>query len=238
MPFCPTCGAEYQPGVARCSDCDVPLTDAPPAPEYPAVASDTPWVDVYTGQGVLAEALESLLNTAGITTVKAVNRLMPSVPQISSPTIGQALAWLTLSVPEDQYTARRGEIEAAVAEVTGGAAANAEAVAEAEEDYDVRGCPTCVLYFHENFSACPGCGTALLPAVEIFAEGQAEPDRVIVAAGDESAMKALAGRYAAAGFGAQAVAVDGWAVAAVDLSWAELTGRTAEAEAILAAPAS
>jgi hypothetical protein len=28
--FCPNCGAEYRPGFARCSDCDVELVEAAP----------------------------------------------------------------------------------------------------------------------------------------------------------------------------------------------------------------
>lgn len=33
--YCPRCGAEYQPGVALCADCGVPLAAAPPASEAP-----------------------------------------------------------------------------------------------------------------------------------------------------------------------------------------------------------
>lgn len=32
MPWCPSCGAEYLPGVNVCSDCKVPLADSPPLP--------------------------------------------------------------------------------------------------------------------------------------------------------------------------------------------------------------
>lgn len=35
MPWCPTCGAEYLPGVDVCSDCRVPLADSPPVPPVP-----------------------------------------------------------------------------------------------------------------------------------------------------------------------------------------------------------
>lgn len=33
MPFCPKCRCEYQPGYARCSDCDVDLIESTPEPE-------------------------------------------------------------------------------------------------------------------------------------------------------------------------------------------------------------
>jgi hypothetical protein len=30
MPYCPNCRSEYEPGIERCSDCDVALVDALP----------------------------------------------------------------------------------------------------------------------------------------------------------------------------------------------------------------
>ena len=35
MMYCPECGCEFVEGVTHCSDCGVPLTDAPPEPEPP-----------------------------------------------------------------------------------------------------------------------------------------------------------------------------------------------------------
>jgi hypothetical protein len=47
MPFCPTCRAEYRPGIERCADCDVPLVDElPEEPERyeppPPTGNDVP----------------------------------------------------------------------------------------------------------------------------------------------------------------------------------------------------
>ena len=146
------------------------------------------------------------------------------------------MAGYELRVPAAYAETHRDQIEEAIRSSSweGGPALNEAAEAEAEEDYDVRACPACVLYFHQNFAACPGCGSELVPAVEVFEEGQAEPDRVIVAAGPVEHAKAVGERLKAAGFTAEAFEVDGWAVAAVDLPWRELTDRTREAEGLLA----
>jgi hypothetical protein len=131
-----------------------------------------------------------------------------------------------------EFEARQAEVEA----IVGAAQPTTEipdAVLEAEEDYDVRGCPSCLLFFHENYAHCPGCQTELVPAVECFEEGQAEPDRVIVGHGTQDQVKALEQRLRAVGLDAQTFEVEDWPVDVVDLSWAELTDRTAEAEVAL-----
>ncbi|HEU4752235.1 MAG TPA: hypothetical protein VFU47_03930, partial [Armatimonadota bacterium] len=115
--------------------------------------------------------------------------------------------------------------------------ADDEAMAAAEEDFDVRGCPECGLYFHDLFTICPGCDAELIPAVELFSDGQLEPDRVVVAAGLDLPMKDLAERLKSAGFDAEAFGVEEWLVAAVDVPWRELTARTRELEPLLPRPA-
>lgn len=141
-----------------------------------------------------------------------------------------------LLVPEAVLEQKRELVDSAVRSATpGGLQEDADAIREAEEDYDVRACPACLLYFHDCFAACPGCGAGLVPAVEIFEEGQAEPDRVIVFDGPAEASKALAERLREARFNAEAFEVEGWAVTAVDLPWRELTDRTVEAEQLCAA---
>jgi hypothetical protein len=63
--FCPECGAEYQPGVTTCTDCEVELTATlPPEPEKPE------WVDLVTVLRTSDEAelavAKSLLEAEGI----------------------------------------------------------------------------------------------------------------------------------------------------------------------------
>jgi hypothetical protein len=57
--YCPECGSEYREGYFTCVDCEVPLTEAPPAEP---LHLDVPLVTVFEGTdpGALALA-ESLL---------------------------------------------------------------------------------------------------------------------------------------------------------------------------------
>jgi hypothetical protein len=62
--FCPACRVEYQEGVGRCADCDVPLVDARP-PEPPAPSGNV--VTVFTtSDPSLAVLARGLLESADI----------------------------------------------------------------------------------------------------------------------------------------------------------------------------
>ena len=71
--ICPKCGAEYQPGFTRCSDCLVDLVEpgaqpeatAEPAGRSPVARTDAVCVYRSTQRGRLPLA-ESLLRSAGI----------------------------------------------------------------------------------------------------------------------------------------------------------------------------
>ena len=71
--ICPNCGAEYQPGFTRCSDClvdlvepdELPEVTSEPAQRGPAALTDPVLVYRSTQRGRLPLA-ESLLRSAGI----------------------------------------------------------------------------------------------------------------------------------------------------------------------------
>lgn len=228
MPFCPNCGAAYRAALPECPACHVALRDTPPDETAPAVAAT--WITVYKGCGIQLRLAEERLRSQGF----SVTRLHADSAQYNSRPLhlGSDLVLYKLSIPDDQYLRRRQEVEALLA-AGSGSEEDPAAILQAEEDYDVRGCPRCLLYFHENYAVCPGCEAELVPAVECFEDGQAEPDRVIVGHGNEAAVTSLAARLQEADFDAQAFEVEGWTVAGVDLPWSELTDRTAEAEIIL-----
>jgi len=66
MPYCPICRSEFQQGVARCSDCSAELVEVLPEPQsHPTV----PWVEVFSGNSSLADAVAGTLEAAGIETL-------------------------------------------------------------------------------------------------------------------------------------------------------------------------
>lgn len=224
MLICPSCGATHREGFTECATCRVLLVEESQAssPQPPGE-----WVEIFRGVGVRTRSVEESLVQAGFQVVRLPGESVEVFPIEASR--GPELGMHTLAIPRAEHEARRDEVESLV-----GAgrtrADNRAAALEAEEDYDVRGCPACLLYFHENYQHCPGCGAELLPAVDCFEEGQTAPDRVIIGHGTDPEVKELEARLKTAGLDAQASAVEDWPVSVVDVSWEELTDRTAEVE--------
>ncbi|MFN3651605.1 MAG: hypothetical protein ACK47B_18670 [Armatimonadota bacterium] len=227
MTYCPECGAAFSNWTENCPDCDVPLEQ-----DAEAAVPQAEWVRVYTGAGQPLRVVEGNLKAMGIPVVRLPGEGLSQYPFTTIGMADETLLW-SLAVPADVHRTRADLVGMAVTAAQSVRDGDEEAIAEAEEDYDVRGCPECLLFFHDTYEACPGCGQALVPAVEIFEEGQLEPDRVVVGHGTAEKAKALAQRLEAAGFGAEAFEMEGWSVAAVELPWGELTTRTAQAEAVL-----
>jgi len=164
--------------VTECADCHVPLVGTLPPEE--------PWVPVYTGTGLQVQMVQEELAALGIPVAALPTGELGDT--FDAGIFGATnMAPYTVSVPQRAYQERRAEIEAAVtregtegADIPTGtpdllaesAAADAAAMAEAEEDYQVLGCPDCRRYFHDPLPNCPGCGAALLPAVECLEDGR------------------------------------------------------------------
>ena len=67
MPFCPECEAEYESGIATCSDCGVPLVDEPPRDDVvPDVADGEPVPLRNFSNAAEASMVANLLSENGI----------------------------------------------------------------------------------------------------------------------------------------------------------------------------
>ncbi len=66
MAFCPICGSEYEPGIERCSDCNILLVDHPPD-EDQDVDPEAALVEVFEASGDKeALVIKGLLESDGI----------------------------------------------------------------------------------------------------------------------------------------------------------------------------
>lgn len=63
--YCPQCGAEFREGFTECSDCQVPLTNAPPPVEAPEPDMKLETIFETTDPGLLSVA-KSILESAGV----------------------------------------------------------------------------------------------------------------------------------------------------------------------------
>lgn len=200
------------------------------------IASPEPagnWLPLYTGAGPTLGLVQTELETLGLTVVRLPFEVGAG-PEVG--VLGTTeTAVYTLSAPADQVAAHTTEIDSVLDAITGrDDEANSAAQAEAEQDYDVRGCPTCARFFHDTYVACPGDDTELVPAVDCFTEGQLEPDVVIVAHGEPPDGAApVVMRLEAAGLHPRSETPPGWPVVIVALPWGELTDQTEAVEAAL-----
>jgi hypothetical protein len=208
----------------------IPSATLPPAEPLPG---DQEWISVYTGSGPTLSLIQAELESQGMTVVR-----MPTEVG-SGPEVGvfgtTESAVYSLNVPADQYSARAEEIGTVLDALAGGDdAANLSAQAEAEQDYDVRGCPSCARFFHDTYVTCPGDDSELVPAVDCFVEGQLEPDLVVVAHGEPpNGADPMKARLEAAGLHPRAEQPAAWPVVIVALPWAELIDQTEAVEAAL-----
>ena len=103
MPYCPSCGSEYAPSVARCPDCDVALTaKAPPTPAHDHETQERTVVAYVADDETDATMISDLLTDSGIT-----NSLFtePKDPGIAS--LGRPNTNLRVEVLEDDLPAAK-----------------------------------------------------------------------------------------------------------------------------------
>jgi ribosomal protein L40E len=159
MPFCPNCRVEYVPGIAKCSDCDVPLVDElPPAPADDSAAEEM--VVLVEGRGAVeTRMIAAELDAAEIPYVLAGDEM------------GSVLVYpaqdAKILVPQGDLE-RAQEVLATVGE---------SLAIELPDDADVglAVCEQCGAELPDGATACPNCGATVedpTPAAE--AEGPAE----------------------------------------------------------------
>jgi hypothetical protein len=186
------------------------------------------WVPVFTGRGVALHLVEEVLRSRGISVVH-----LPSdeAGAFSLGVVGaEGFREFTLAVPSADAEARRSEIQAAIDETLEAGGADLSAVAEAEQDYDVRACPSCRRFFAQRFGACPGTGEELVPGVECLDPDRSEPATMVVGAGSAAVVREALARLQAAGITAAAEHPAGWTVSLVSVPWSDWLERGAEAE--------
>lgn len=202
-----------------------------PASTPPNANSDpeAEWLAVYSGSGPQLSFVESELVALGL----PVLRVPPE--DVGNPEVGvfgsRELAIYELRVPQAELASRGQEVAALLASLKADTAESLSAQAEAEQDYDVRACPTCRVFFHDFFAMCPNDGATLVPAVECLPAGVSEPQSVVLAVGEEAELQAPEARLRAAGLTPAVTRPQGWSQAALTLPWTELVAETVAAEA-------
>jgi hypothetical protein len=75
MPFCPSCGYEYQNFVTKCPDCNVELVDTLPDHNSESVQL----VEIYTGPKMMAQMLADFLKDREIPSILTAIDTYPDV---------------------------------------------------------------------------------------------------------------------------------------------------------------
>lgn len=228
MPVCPSCSAEIEAGATICAACGAVLAGATPAVEV----ADPSWVQVYTGTGVALRMVQDELERLGIPVASGHSDIIGEPDVLGALAVPDVMHY-TLAVPPDVYTERREEIDGVVGAASATEPVDPAAVAEAEEDYNIQACPSCLRYFHQPPPTCPGSGEPLVPAVECFTEGQTAPERVVVRWGPQPEMEALQATLTAAGFEAVVDTLWGPERASVEVAWHQVADRTRELDSLV-----
>lgn len=96
MPFCPSCGGEYEAGVEKCSDCDSQLVESLP-PDNPDADPDISPVEIYSAAGDKeALVIKGLLESEGISCY-----LSSDVPHSVIPVNIDGLGTVRITVSEE-----------------------------------------------------------------------------------------------------------------------------------------
>jgi uncharacterized Zn finger protein (UPF0148 family) len=96
MPYCPKCGFEYQPGVEKCPDCDVPLVDKLPEEESP---ENVEYVPIRTLPSRLyAEMVQEALKKEGIPSFVKSDDIAITFPSYGTTSAVPVALW----VPKDK----------------------------------------------------------------------------------------------------------------------------------------
>jgi hypothetical protein len=103
MPYCPSCGSEFAPSVARCPDCDAALTSkAPLAPAQDHETQERTAVAYVADDETEATMISDLLTDSGIT-----NSLFTEPKDPGIATLGRPSTNLRVEVLEDDLAAAK-----------------------------------------------------------------------------------------------------------------------------------